>query len=174
MILRSSRRVSRLGALLLAFSALSAIPASAQVAGEPKVVRFGTWGVDLGTRDMNVKPGDDFARYAAGKWMDETEIPADKSQNGVGSELADRNQEQLRAIVTGSSADSQIGAFYASYMDEVAARDARRGAAEGGPRPRRCDQDQGGVRKPHGLNLRATSVRRCSRQAFSPIPQTRR
>jgi putative endopeptidase len=119
MILVSTRRVSRLGALLLACSAFSAIPASAQVAGETKVVRFGTWGVDLGTRDMNVKPGDDFARYAAGKWMDETEIPADKSQNGVGSELADRNQEQLRSIVTGSPADSQIGAFYASYMDEA-------------------------------------------------------
>src|SRR5688500_5407390 len=118
MILRSSGRVSRLGALLLACSALAAIPASAQVAGEPKVVRFGTWGVDLGTRDMSVKPGDDFARYAAGKWMDETEIPADKSQNGVGSELADRNQEQLRAIVTTAPRDSQIGALYASYMDE--------------------------------------------------------
>ena len=122
MILRSSCRVLRLGALLLACSALSAIPASAQTplgAGETKVVRFGTWGVDLGTRDTNVRPGDDFARYAAGKWMDETEIPADKSQNGVGSELADRNQEQLRSIVTGSPADSQIGAFYASYMDEA-------------------------------------------------------
>ena len=120
MILVSSRRVSRFGILLLACSALSAIPASAQApAGEPKVVRFGTWGVDLGTRDLNVRPGDDFARYAAGKWMDETEIPADKSQNGVGSELADRNQEQLRAIVTGSPKDSQIGAFYASYMDEA-------------------------------------------------------
>jgi hypothetical protein len=51
--------------------------------------------------------------------MDETEIPADKSQNGVGSELADRNQEQLRSIVTGSPTGSQIGAFYASYMDEA-------------------------------------------------------
>ena len=47
------------------------------------------------------------------------EIPADKSQNGVGSELNDRNQEQLRAIVASSPADSQIGAFYKSYMDEA-------------------------------------------------------
>ena len=121
MILVSSRRALRLGVLLLACSALSAGAASAQSngTGEPKVVHFGTWGVDLGTRDMNVRPGDDFARYAAGKWMDETEIPADKSQNGVGSELADRNQEQLRSIVTGSPTGSQIGAFYASYMDEA-------------------------------------------------------
>jgi putative endopeptidase len=102
--------------MLLACSAL-AIPAAAQEA--PTVVHFGKWGVDLATRDTSVKPGDDFQRYAAGKWMDENEIPADKSQNGVGSELNDRNQEQLRAIVAGSPADSQIGAFYASYMDEA-------------------------------------------------------
>ena len=114
-------------AILLACSAMSAVPASAQQATatagvtdtETKVVHFGSWGVDLGTRDLSVNPGDDFQRYAAGKWMDSTEIPADKSQNGVGSELADRNQGQLRAIVTGSPKDSQIGAFYASYMDEA-------------------------------------------------------
>jgi putative endopeptidase len=127
MIRHSTRRRLRVGAVLLACSAIAAVPASAQqtsatttaAVSEPKIVRFGTWGVDLGTRDLSVKPGDDFQRYAAGKWMDETEIPADKSQNGVGSELADRNQEQLRAIVMGSPTDSQIGAFYASYMDEA-------------------------------------------------------
>ena len=51
--------------------------------------------------------------------MDTNDIPADKSQNGIGSELADRNQEQLRAIVMSSPADSQLGAFYTSYMDEA-------------------------------------------------------
>jgi putative endopeptidase len=118
MIHRSSRR-ARLGAVLLACSAFVAIPAAAQTtAAEPKVVHFGTWGVDLSTRDMGVKPGDDFQRYAAGHWLDTNEIPADKSQNGIGSELADRNQEQLRAIVMTAPADSQLGAFYRSYMDE--------------------------------------------------------
>ncbi len=125
MILRSSRRAARLAAVLLACTALQAIPASAQqqagtnTPSEPQVVRFGTWGVDTSTRDTSVKPGDDFQRYANGKWMDTHEIPADKSQNGVGSELADRNQEQLRAIVMGAPKDSQLGAFYASYMDEA-------------------------------------------------------
>lgn len=128
MILRSSRRVPRLSAMLLACSAAGAVSASAQtptpsvptteMAGSARV-HFGTWGVDLSTRDLSVKPGDDFQRYAAGKWMDATDIPADKSSNGVGSDLNDRNQEQLRAIVAGSPADSQIGAFYKSYMDEA-------------------------------------------------------
>ena len=125
MIHLSYRRAGRIAAIFLACTALQAIPASAQQqtagtsAPEPKVVRFGSWGVDIGTRDLSVKPGDDFQRYASGKWMDANEIPADKSQNGVGSELADRNQEQLRAIVMGAPKDSQLGAFYASYMDEA-------------------------------------------------------
>ena len=111
-------------ALLAASTAMSAVPVLAQdVASSAQavsnVVRFGTWGVDLDTRDLSVKPGDDFQRYASGKWMDTHEIPADKSQNGVGSELADRNQEQLRAIVTSAPKDSQLGGFYASYMDEA-------------------------------------------------------
>jgi putative endopeptidase len=116
-----SRRAARLGAILLACSALATIPAAAQqpAPAAPQTVRFGTWGVDISTRDLGVKPGDDFQRYAAGKWMDENEIPADKSQNGVGSELADRNQEQLRAIVMTAPKETQLGAFYASYMDEA-------------------------------------------------------
>src|SRR3954467_10833278 len=119
MIHRSSRR-ARLGVILLACTAFTAIPASAHTApSQPKVVHFGTWGVDLSTRDTSVKPGDDFQRYAAGHWLDTNEIPAGKSQNGIGSGVADGNQEQLRAIVMGAPADSQLGAFYQSYMDEA-------------------------------------------------------
>ena len=118
-------RSSRLCAILLSCSTLVAVPAAAQQKPAPasaeaaSPVRFGAWGVDLSTRDLSVKPGDDFQRYAAGTWMDENDIPADKSQNGVGSELADRNQEQLRSIVMSAPADSQLGAFYKSYMDEA-------------------------------------------------------
>ena len=115
----------RAAAVLLAASTAMAasavaqqdLQAAAQTAA--KAVHFGTWGVDISTRDLSVKPGDDFQRYANGKWMDANDIPADKSQNGVGSELSDRNQEQLRAIVLGAPKESQLGAFYTSYMDEA-------------------------------------------------------
>ena len=114
--------------MLLACTMLAGAPASAQqqagsngagAAAATTTMHFGSWGVDLSTRDLSVKPGDDFQRYAAGKWMDATEIPADKSSNSIGSEMNDRNQEQLRAIVMGAPADSQLGAFYKSYMDEA-------------------------------------------------------
>ncbi len=119
---RSYRFAARFAAIFLTCTALQAVPAAAQetaAAAAPKVVRFGSWGVDISTRDLSVKPGDDFQRYASGHWMDTNEIPADKSQNGVGSELNDRNQEQLRAIIMGAPKDSQLGALYASYMDEA-------------------------------------------------------
>jgi len=114
----------RFASMLLACAVLQPVQAIAQEQNPatdavPEQVHFGTWGVDLSTRDLTVKPGDDFQRYAAGTWLDTHEIPADKSQNGIGSELADRNQEQLRAIVLGAPADSQLGAFYRSYMDEA-------------------------------------------------------
>ena len=110
--------------LLAAASPLAATGAWAQATATaatsaPETVRFGTWGVDITTRDMKVRPGDDFQRFASGAWLDANAIPADKSSNGVGSELNDRNQERLRTIVTGAPAGSQLGALYASYMDEA-------------------------------------------------------
>ena len=119
---------SRIGAIrsALLLAACTPLVATAPLAAETSAaasnagtIRFGSWGVDLASRDLSVKPGDDFQRYANGKWMDENEIPADKSQNGVSSELNDRNQEQLRSIVTGSPKNSQLGALYSSYMDEA-------------------------------------------------------
>ena len=123
MSLLSNRRALRLGAMLLACSTLSAIPANGQApaaaTSEPKEVHFGTWGVDLSSRDLGVKPGDDFQRYAAGKWLDANPIPADKSSNSIGSEVNDRNQERLQSIVMSAPKDSQLGALFASFMDEA-------------------------------------------------------
>jgi putative endopeptidase len=92
---------------------------AAETAAVDGPIHFGKWGVDLASRDLNARPGDDFERYASGAWMDATEIPADKSSNSVGSDVNDRNQERLQSIVTSSAKDSQIGALYASYMDEA-------------------------------------------------------
>ena len=111
-------------ALLLAAGAPLAFSAPAWAAEEAAAatdgsIRFGKWGVDLNSRDLKANPGDDFERYASGAWMDATEIPADKSSNSVGSDVNDRNQERLQSIITGSPKDSQIGALFASFMDEA-------------------------------------------------------
>ncbi|QIK77750.1 M13 family metallopeptidase [Sphingomonas piscis] len=104
--------------LLLAVSTPLATPTLAQ-SKNAQPVRYGTWGVDLSTRDLSVKPGDDFERYAAGRWIDSNEIPADQAQTSVGYDLYNRTQDRLREIITGAPKDSALGAFYASYIDEA-------------------------------------------------------
>jgi putative endopeptidase len=117
--LRAFRNLLLLAAAAPLAMATPSIAADTAAGATDGSVHFGTWGVDLNSRDLKANPGDDFERYASGAWMDATEIPADKSQNGVGSEVNDRNQERLRSIVTGAPAESQLGALYQSYMDEA-------------------------------------------------------
>jgi putative endopeptidase len=51
--------------------------------------------------------------------MDTHDIPADQAQNTVGYDAYLRNQARLQSIVTKAPKDSQLGALYASYMDEA-------------------------------------------------------
>jgi putative endopeptidase len=75
--------------------------------------------VDATPAGTSVKPGDDFFRYANGKWFDETTIPPDRSSVGVFAVLAEqadkRTADLIRDIPTGKIAD-----YYAAYMDEKA------------------------------------------------------
>ena len=101
-----------------AFAEQGAAAAAASVA-DPKPLHFGSWGVDLTARDTSVKPGDDFDMYANGGWKAKTEIPADQASAGVDYDVFNLTQDQLRAVVSKASADSQIGALYQSFMDEA-------------------------------------------------------
>ncbi len=86
--------------------------------GSLKPLTFGSWGVDLGARDTSVKPGDDFDKYANGGWFARTEIPADQASAGVDYDVYNLTQRQLRQLVTGAPATSQVGGLYQSFMDE--------------------------------------------------------
>lgn len=89
----------------------------------------GDWGIDLTGMDGSVKPGDDFFRYVNGKWLDRTEIPADKLEAGGLAALQDKALEETRAILEEAAADTKaargsdkqkMGDWYASFMDEAA------------------------------------------------------
>ncbi len=80
---------------LASAAALTLFPASAAVVEPPApeaapsddivvVVHaaIGEFGVDLTARDTATKPGDDFERYASGKWIDATTIPSDRPSIG--------------------------------------------------------------------------------------------
>jgi putative endopeptidase len=87
---------------------------------------IGTWGFDATGKNAELKPGDDFFRYASGKWLTATEIPADRSRFGVFDQLADRAEKDVRAIIEGlatrtdlaaGSDDRKIADIFASFMD---------------------------------------------------------
>ena len=82
-------------------------------------------GVALENMDTSVRPGDDFFSYVNGRWLAETEIPADKGSYGGFSVLRDQALEAVRAIIeeaaTGKfpkgSDEQKVGDLYKSYMD---------------------------------------------------------
>ena len=94
-----------------------AVPAKDE--GSLNALTFGSWGVDLGARDTSIRPGDDFDRYANGGWFARTEIPSDQASAGVDYDVYNLTQRQLRQLVTGAPATSQVGGLYQSFLDEA-------------------------------------------------------
>ncbi len=89
-------------------------------------------GLNLDAMDTSVKPGDDFFRYVNGTWLDETEMPADKSRYGEFNVIADEAQANVKTIVEESANgdfakgtdEQKVGDLYKSYLD-METRDAR-------------------------------------------------
>jgi putative endopeptidase len=102
-------------------------PATATAAATstvPAKARLGAWGFDLTGIDTSVKPGDDFEKYASGKWLARTQIAPDKPEVSSFYDLFDLSQEQLKDLITKAPADSKYGALYKSMMDEAAVETA--------------------------------------------------
>jgi putative endopeptidase len=82
-------------------------------------------GVNPALRDLAVKPGDNFEEYANGTWRKTTEIPADRSNTGVGFEVFQkaekRNADLVREAGAGKPAagtpQRMIADYYTAYMD---------------------------------------------------------
>jgi len=81
-------------------------------------------GIDLTGMDTSVRPQDDFYRYANGKWLESTEIPADEVGWGSYMTLRKESLEQSRVIVEAAAADHQddparvkIGNYYNAFID---------------------------------------------------------
>jgi putative endopeptidase len=85
--------------------------------------RYGAHGLDLAAMDPTAKPGDDFYRYAVGKWVAGTPIPSDHIALSASFDATLRTGAQLQSIVRSSSPSrgtttgKLIGRLYASFMD---------------------------------------------------------
>ncbi len=88
---------------------------------EPRIPRF-----SLAYMDRSTDPSADFYRYAAGTWVRENPVPADKSRWGGFDELLQRNFYVIRSILEQAAAAPdgptdpvarQVGDLFASAMD---------------------------------------------------------
>lgn len=102
---------------------VQSVPSETSV--EAAKAKLGSFGIDLSWQDETVKPGDDFNRFVNGKWIDEFEMPADKSRYGIFNALADDSEKRVRQIIEDAAAKSpaadtlegKIAAVYNAFMD---------------------------------------------------------
>ncbi len=131
------KRRLKLGAAMAAIALATAIGACAkkekpaepqeQAAEAPKTV-YGSWGVDTTQGDPATRPGDDFARYANGKWLDTFEIPADLPGYVSFTALRLDAEADVRAIIeelalaksAPGSLEQKVGDYYKTWMNEAA------------------------------------------------------
>ena len=110
-------------ALTLSACSRSPDPAPATPPPPPKAA-IGTWGFDAAGMDTSVKPGDDFYKYANGKWLTANTIPPDLTRWGAFTELAVEAEGQIQEIIkslptkaaTGTP-EQKVHDFYSSYID---------------------------------------------------------
>jgi putative endopeptidase len=93
-------------------------------------------GLDPSTFDTSVRPQDDLYRYVNGRWLDTTSIPDDRVSFSASSELIEKTNADVRAIIEELAAEpdrragtreQQIVDLYQSMTDEAAIE--ARGAA---------------------------------------------
>lgn len=81
--------------------------------------------LDTANMDRTVKPGDNFYRYANGRWLDKNPIPPSETRWGSFNELQENNYKALHELLEAAAgsnapantAEGKIGNFYRSGMD---------------------------------------------------------
>lgn len=86
-------------------------------------------GINLSYMDKKVKPSDNFFRYVNGTWVDNTEIPGDKTRWGSFDELRETTNNDALAILKEAAGNKNLkkgtdqwkaAALYRTIMDTVA------------------------------------------------------
>lgn len=88
-------------------------------------------GLDPAALNRDVSPCDDFYEFACGGWLANTEIPSDKARYGRFTQIYERNESTLHAVLEAardgkleSPVAQKIGAYYGTCMDEEAVESA--------------------------------------------------
>ena len=102
------------------------VASAAPVTDKSAVDREPVAAIDFEGFDKSVRPQDDFFRYVNGTWLEQTEIPGDKSRYSVFDVLRDNSRDAVKQIIEElatsenleqGSAAQQVADFYRSFMD---------------------------------------------------------
>ena len=124
-----SKRFFSAGCILAVVGVLAVAVAGAGLRASPGAAdKPASWGFDTANLDKTCKPCDDFYQFAMGGWIKSNPIPPEFSTWGTFTQLADKNQQNLRQILEAAvnakaapgSNEQKIGDFYASCMDTAA------------------------------------------------------
>src|SRR5262252_5722237 len=80
-------------------------------------------GIPIDELDPGIRPQDDLFRHVNGRWLERTEIPADRARDGAFRLLAEAAETAVREIVEEAasapegSEQRKFGDLYASLMD---------------------------------------------------------
>ena len=80
-------------------------------------------GIPTDDLDPGIRPQDDLFRHVNGRWLAQTEIPADRARDGSFQILAEEAEKAVREIVEEAasapvgSEERRFGDLYASFMD---------------------------------------------------------
>ncbi len=119
-----NRMLGVLSIVMIAGCSGSPQPAADRPASTPSAPLSG---IDAGGMDKTARPQDDFYRYVNGRWLDHTEIPADKAAYGSFTKIDDDTQAELRGLIEDASKaqkhtdpdEQKIADLYSSFMDEA-------------------------------------------------------
>ena len=112
----------RRGVLILVAAAAAMTPAARPWAEQHKS------GLDVAGFDRRFPPQDDLYRHVNGAWLARTPMPGDRVTYGAFSEMSERAERDVRAIIEeviarpnrpGGSAAQQIADLYTSVVDEA-------------------------------------------------------
>ena len=100
-------------------AALAGLTAFSFAANAPLV------GIDTAAMDRSAVPGDNFYAYANGRWLKQTQIPADQSAWGSFNALNEIARQRTRDLIEDAANShpsgevKKVSDFYASFMDEA-------------------------------------------------------
>lgn len=88
-------------------------------------------GLYLSRFDQRARPQDDLYRFVNGGWLDQFELPPEKSRYGVFNDLQERARDQLKAIIMelserteASAEEAKLRDVYRAFMDQEAIESA--------------------------------------------------